>query len=79
MNSFFIGTDKLFLNNFNKTSIDYKLMNKITMYTHTLRIHNKIRSFIFPAYQYPIVNGLKVLKSIYKNKKIYLTTSYNYK
>ena len=35
-------------------------------------MHNKIRSLIFPAYQLPEVNGVKIVKSIYKNKKVNL-------
>ena len=45
----------------------------------SVRTHNKIRSLIFPAYQYPLVNGVRVVKSIYRNKKIYLTKSSDYK
>ena len=45
----------------------------------TLNLHNKIRSLIFPPYQVPIVNGIKVKKSLYKNKKIYLIESFNNK
>jgi len=65
----------------NKNSVDYKKSLKINMKDSTLKTHNKIRSHIFPAYQYPIVNGVKILKSIYKNKKIYLIESsdYNFK
>jgi len=66
-------------NYFSKKSINYKEMCRITVHKNSLDNHNKIRSFIFPAYQYPIVNGVKISKSIYKNKKIYLTKSSNYK
>ena len=52
---------------------------KINIKKNSLKNHNKIRSLIFPAYQYPFVNGVKVIKSIYKNKKIYLIKSSDYK
>ena len=37
-----------------------------------LATHNQIRALIFPAFQYPIVNGKKVKKSIFSNNKIIL-------
>ena len=64
---------------FNKRSVNYKNKLKITMNKPSLKNHNRIRSLIFPPYQLPLVNGVKVLKSVYKNKKIYLTKSYDYK
>jgi len=66
---------------FSRDSVDYEKKLKINISKNSLRNHNKIRSLIFPAYQYPIVNGVKVKKSIYKNKKIYLIKSsdYNFK
>ena len=64
---------------FNKKSVNYKNKLKITMNKSSLKNHNRIRSLIFPAYQLPLVNGVKVLKSIYRNKKIYLTKSSDYK
>ena len=30
---------------------------------------NKLRALIFPAFQYPIVNGREVKRSLYKNGK----------
>ena len=66
---------------FSRNSVNYAKKLKINISKDSLRNHNKIRSLIFPAYQYPIVNGVKVQKSIYKNKKIYLIKSsdYNFK
>ena len=64
---------------YNKKSVNYKNKLKITMNKSSLKNHNMIRSLIFPAYQLPLVNGVKVLKSVYKNKKIYLTKSSDYK
>ncbi len=64
---------------FNKRSVNYKNKLKITMNKPSLKNHNRIRSLIFPPYQLPLVNGVKVLKSVYKNKKIYLTKSSDYK
>ena len=62
---------------FNKSCIDYKKIIKINMKKSSLKIHNKIRSLIFPAYQLPIVNGANIKKSIYKNNKIYLIETLN--
>ena len=64
---------------YNRRSVNYKKKIKIKTKNFSIKTHNKIRSLIFPAYQYPFVNGVKVVKSIYKNKKIYLTKSSNYK
>tara|TARA_Y100000590_G_scaffold461629_1_gene623666 strand:- start:1704 stop:2468 length:765 start_codon:yes stop_codon:yes gene_type:complete len=64
---------------YKRTSVNYKKLLKINMKNFSIKNHNKIRSLIFPAYQYPYVNGIKVVKSIYKNKKIYLTKSSDYK
>tara|TARA_B100001123_G_scaffold120778_1_gene140604 strand:- start:2611 stop:3354 length:744 start_codon:yes stop_codon:yes gene_type:complete len=58
---------------YSRNSVNYKKISKFQMKNHTLKMHNKIRALIFPAFQYPIVNGNKVFRSIYKNKKIYLT------
>ena len=49
------------------------------MKKNSLKMHNKIRSLIFPAYQFPVVNGVQITKSIYKNKKVYLIESRDYK
>ena len=62
---------------FNRSSINYKKILKISMKKSSLKIHNKIRSLIFPAYQLPIVNGANIKKSIYKNNKIYLIETLN--
>ena len=64
---------------YNKASVNYKKRLKINMKNFSIKTHNKIRSLIFPAYQYPYVNGVKIAKSIYRNKKIYLTKSSDYK
>ena len=52
-----------------RDSVNYKKKIRVNIRDTSLKTHNKIRSLIFPAYQYPIVNGVKVFKSIYKNKK----------
>ena len=52
---------------------------KINFNTTSYELHNKIRALIFPGYQYPFVNGIKIVKSVYRNKKIYLTESSDYK
>ena len=64
---------------YSRDSVNYKKKIKINMKDFSVRTHNKIRSLIFPAYQYPLVNGIRVAKSVYRNKKIYLTESTDYK
>ena len=60
---------------YSRKSINYKKIVKFKIKDLTIKKHNKIRSLIFPAYQFPIVNGVPIVKSIYKNKKIYLVKS----
>jgi len=57
---------------FSRKSVNYKLIKIINYIDNSLKTHNKIRSLIFPPFQLPLVNGMKVKKSIYKNNKIYL-------
>jgi len=64
---------------YKRSSVSYKKILKLTMKRPSLKLHNKIRSLIFPPYQVPIVNGTRVKKSLYKNKKIYLIESFNKK
>ena len=64
---------------YSRSSVNYKKLLKINMKNFSIKTHNKIRSLIFPVYQYPCVNGIKIVKSIYRNKKIYLTESSDYK
>ena len=64
---------------YNKASVNYKKKLKINTKNFSIKTHNKIRSLIFPAYQYPFVNGVKIVKSVYRNKKIYLTQPSDYK
>ena len=64
---------------FSRDSINYKKILKINMKKPSLKMHNKIRSLIFPPYQIPVVNGVKVKKSLYKNNKIYLIESFSNK
>ena len=64
---------------YSRDSVNYKKKIKINMKDFSVRTHNIIRSLIFPAYQYPLVNGVRVVKSVYRNKKIYLTESSDYK
>jgi len=60
---------------FSRDSVNYKKILKFNMKKPTLKLHNKIRSLIFPPYQIPIVNGVSVKRSLYKNNKIYLIES----
>ena len=64
---------------YSKNSINYKKIIKLKIKNFTIKKHNEIRSLIFPAYQFPVVNGVQITKSIYKNKKVYLIESRDYK
>ena len=57
---------------YSRKSVNYNQIKRINFINNSLKTHNKIRSLIFPAFQLPIVNGMKVKKSVYKNNKIYL-------
>ena len=60
---------------YKRSSVNYKKILKIKTKKQSLELHNKIRSLIFTPYQIPVVNGVKVEKSIYKKNKIYLIES----
>ena len=64
---------------YTRGSVDYKKISKFNMKKPTLKIHNKIRSLIFPPFQIPVVNGIRVKKSLYKKNKIYLIESFSNK
>ena len=64
---------------YSRKSVNYKKIVKFSIKKPSLKLHNKIRSLIFPPYQIPIVNGVKVRKSLYKKNKIYLIESFNNK
>jgi methionyl-tRNA formyltransferase len=57
---------------FSRKSVNYKDLLNINIKKEDLFTHNKIRALIFPAFQYPVVNGKKVKKSIFYNNKIIL-------
>ncbi len=64
---------------YKRNSVNYKKILNLNMKKPSLKLHNKIRSLIFPPYQIPVVNGLQVKKSLYKNNKIYLIESFSNK
>ena len=64
---------------YKRNSVNYKKILNLNMKKPSLKLHNKIRSLIFPPYQIPVVNGLQVKKSLYKNNKIYLIESFTNK
>ena len=64
---------------YSRKSVNYNKIRKIKLNKYSIEIHNKIRALIFPPYQLPVVNGFKIKKSIYKNKKVYLIKSNDYK
>lgn len=57
---------------FSRKSVNYKKLINIREIKHNIVTHNKIRALIFHPFQLPIYNGKKIIKSIYKNKKIKL-------
>jgi len=57
---------------FSIKSVNYKDLLNVNIKNEDLATHNQIRALIFPAFQYPIVNGKKVKKSIFSNNKIIL-------
>ena len=57
---------------FSRKSVNYKKLINFKVIKHNLNTHNQIRSLIFEPFQLPIYNDKKIIKSIYKNKKIRL-------
>tara|TARA_B110001450_G_scaffold255248_1_gene282322 strand:+ start:2391 stop:3146 length:756 start_codon:yes stop_codon:yes gene_type:complete len=57
---------------FSRKSVDYNKIINIKELNNNLKTHNLIRSLIFPPFQLPIYNGKRIIKSVYKNKKIRL-------
>lgn len=62
---------------YSRNSVNYKKIIRFNIKKPSLKLHNKIRSLIFPPYQIPIVNGIKVKKSLYIRKQIYLIESFS--
>ena len=61
--------DKLAGKYYDRESVDYKSLKNFNIENYDLETHNKLRALIFPAFQYPIVNGKEVKRSLYKNGK----------
>ncbi len=59
-------------NYFSRKSVNYNKMIVFNSINQNIKTHNKIRSLIFQPFQLPIYNDNKIIKSIYKNKKIKL-------
>ena len=57
---------------FSRNSVNYKNLIKFNSIEQTIKTHNKVRALIFQPFQLPVYNGNKIIKSIYKNKKIKL-------
>ena len=54
---------------YDRNSANYKELREFIIEKYDLKTHNKLRALIFPAFQYPIVNGKEVKRSLYKNGK----------
>ncbi len=57
---------------FSRQSVNYKSLINLKEIKHNLTTHNQIRSLIFEPFQLPIYNDKKIIKSIFKKKKIRL-------
>ena len=57
---------------FSRKSVDYNSIKQINLVNHSLKNYHKIRSLIFPPFQYPEVNGKVIKKAQYVRKKIIL-------
>jgi len=57
---------------FSRKSINYNKMKRFQNFENSLKFHNKVRSFIFPPFQLPIVNGRKIKRTLFKKKRVYL-------
>ena len=54
---------------YGKEDADYKSLKNFKIEKYDLETHNKLRALIFPAFQYPIVDGKEVKRSLYNNGK----------
>lgn len=57
---------------FNRESVNYNKLTHFKFIKNNITTHNKIRALIFQPFQLPVYNGNKIIKSIFKNKKIKL-------
>ena len=58
---------------FSRASINYKKMKKFTVKNINLNEFNKIKAFIFPPMQYPIVNNKQISDIRYYGKKLIIS------
>jgi len=56
---------------YSRSHVNYE-QETINFNQEKIKIHNEIRSLIFPPYQYPLINGVKIKKSKLVNDKIIL-------
>ena len=56
---------------YSRSYVNYK-NECINFNQENLKIHNEIRSLIFPPYQYPLVDGVKIIKSSFVKGRIIL-------
>lgn len=57
---------------FSRKSVNYKKLVNFKKIDNNIDTHNKIRALIFHPFQLPVYNDKKIMKSIFKNKKIKL-------
>ena len=53
---------------YDRRFVNYSKKKYINYNKSSLKVHNRIRAMIFPPFQYPIVNGIAIKKSIYNKK-----------
>ena len=56
---------------YSRSYVNYK-EESVNFNQEKLKIHNEIRSLIFPPYQYPLIDGVKIIKSSLINGQIIL-------
>ena len=57
---------------YSRKAVNYDKIKFIKNFKSNLTTYNKIRSLIFPPFQYPIINGKEIKKATYKKGKIHL-------
>ena len=63
--------EEQFASYYNRSYVNYK-QESVNFNQEKYKIHNEIRSLIFPPYQYPLVDGTKIVKSRLVNNKLIL-------
>jgi len=57
---------------FSRKFVNYKKEKNLRNFKNSIKFHNFVRALIFPPFQLPIFKKKEIIKSIFKNKKVYL-------